>query len=723
MKQELHTPGAPLRTIQADEGDWDREAPAGALWMTQQMLLIRRFEEALLDLKAKELIHGPVHTSIGQEAVAAGLGAALGRGDKIGGTHRAHHLYLAKVLNAERPAGHDPLTHGITPAMDAVVRVLLHEIMGLAEGCCRGRGGSMHLYHEAAGVIGTNAIVGGGIPIGTGVAWAEKRLGRDSVTVCCFGDGALYQGVFHEAANLGALHQAPVIYFLENNGYAVATNRHQACSAPELFHVAAAYGMPGYQVDGMDPLAIALAVRRARSGQEGRPLPCFIEARTYRYFHHAGGTPGSAFRYRSTQEEDQWRERDPIALAIRQLTRRRLLDEAKTARLEAQARECVERAVRSALDPAAAAPRIREAAWPDPATLPEGVRDETLMALTDGVEAGSLACTREIKYSDAIAEVTGRWLEKDPTVVVLGEEVANFGGGAYGATKGLPAKYPERIINTPITEAGFCGLACGAAMNGMHPVVEIMFTSFALVAADQLFNQIGQLTHIYGGHARMPLVVRTRLALGLGYGAQHSMDPVALFSLFPGWRVFVPTTPFDYIGLFNAAMRSRSPVVLVEHHEFYNRKGWIPEGTLDFTVPPGRAKVAREGRDVTALAYSFSVLTALEAAERLEREGLSVEVIDLRTLDDAGLDYATIGRSLEKTKMLVTVEQACESHSVGRKVAAECARRFLDAFDGAPTFVTGANVPTPVSRRLESACMPTVEQVADALRAAALRRV
>jgi 2-oxoisovalerate dehydrogenase E1 component len=304
---------------------------------------------------------------------------------------------------------------------------------------------------------------------------------------------------------------------------------------------------------------------------------------------------------------------------------------------------------------------------------------------------------------------------------VMGEEVANLGGGAYGATKGLPSQFPDRVRNTPISEAGFCGLACGAALNGMHPVVELMFGSFCLVAADPLMNQIAQLMHIYGGKPGMPLVVRTRVAAGLGYGAQHSMDPVAFFALFPGWRIFVPSTPFDYVGLFNTAMSARSPTLIVEHQELYGRGGMIPANDLDYSVAPGRAKVLRAGADLTAVAYGWAARQALEAAGLLSAEGIEVEVIDLRQVDDAGMDWETIGGSIAKTGMLVTVEQAPRCGSIGGKIAAECQRRFFDQLDGPCLSVNGLDAPLPVSRRLERMCLPTVEGIAETMRRAARR--
>ncbi len=717
----------PILKAEVEDADWEQAPPATLLWMLQQLILIRRFEETVLELKGKGLVNGPVHTSVGQEATAAGVAAAIRKSDRVVGTHRAHHLYLAKTLNACTPGigrgDFDPLEQDLTPEMEEAVRVLLAEIMGLKDGCSGGRGGSMHLYNPEAGVAGTNAIVGGGMPHAAGVAWADRFREQDNVTVCFLGDGTVYQGVTHEASNLASLWKAPVIYFIENNCYGVATNVCEACSIEQLGRAASAYGMPAVLVDGMDPLAVKLAVDGILEKREEGWLPCYVEASVYRYFHHAGDLPGSAYGYRDKEEEASWRKRDTIEHCIRQLKRTGRITGEGVARLREQAESCLQKAVGRCTQPGPGGKlTVPQALLPDTATLADGLRDEDLAARGPFVEAEEVDCSREIKYSDAIAEVTGRWLEKDPGVFVLGEEVANFGGGAYGATKGLPERFPGRIRNTPISEAGFCGLACGAALNGLHPVVEIMFTSFALVAADQLFNQIGQIAHIYGGKPSVPLVVRTRVAIGLGYGAQHSMDPTALFALFPGWRIMVPTTPFDYIGLFNAAMKAKSPTVMIEHHEFYNRTGMIPDGDPDHVVRPGKAKVLRAGSDVTVVTYGAGVILACEAAEALTSEGISAEVIDLRTVDDAGLDYECIGRSLRETGVLVTVEQAMKCNSIGSKIVRGCQERFFDFLDAPPVCVNAPDVPLPVSRVLEVNCIPSEEDAAEAIRTAARRR-
>lgn len=721
MKMTARRSPVALHRLMTEESDWGAQPAARLLWMTQLLFVIRQFEETLLDLKDRNLVHGPVHSSIGQEAVAVGAALALRGTDKILGTHRAHHQYLAKTLCALAPEDFDPLVTGLPAEMQDAVRVLFCEIMGLRDGCCGGRGGSMHLYNPEAGVAGTNAIVGGGIPMATGVAWSDRHAGRDDVTICFFGDGALYQGTLHESANLAALWRAPIVYFIENNQYAVATRRSDSCSAPELGEVAHAFGMRALQVDGMDPLSVMQAIGQVIRMRSRGWLPCFIEADTYRFFHHAGANPGSAYGYRSKEEERQRRERDPLVCVPARLRQMGVLDQKAERALREQASACVSRAVELCTEKRGEAIIIPANLWPEKQSLSVGLRRELAPPAEGYVEAEDLACSNEIAYVAAIAGVTGRWLEQDPNVVVLGEEVANMGGGAYGATKGLAARFPGRVLNTPISEAGFCGLACGAAMNGLHPIVEIMFSSFALVAADQLFNQIGQVAHIYGGRPGVPLVVRMRVAVGLGYGAQHSLDPAAIFSLFPGWRIFAPATAFDYIGLFNAAMRADRPTLIIEHQELYGGTFSVPDGQLDFQIQPGRARIVRPGNTCTVVTYCAGVSRCLLAAEALARESIDVEVIDLRTLDDSGIDYATIGHSLERTGMLVVAELAPACNSLGPKIAAQCQQRFFDFFDGPPSLVAAPDVPLPVSRPLELACIPSPEDIARYVRAAAAR--
>ncbi len=542
------------------------------------------------------------------------------------------------------------------------------------------------------------------------------------MVVAFFGDGAANQGVFHEALNLAGIWQLPIIYFVENNEYAVATRSDDACAVRDISQRAASYGMDGYIVDGSDAAGMYFLVREAADRIRNGGKPAIIEAKCWRHYHHAGDLPGSAFGYRDKEEEARRIALDPRTTFAAALVEQGLLKQEDPARLEEMARTVVERALAfCTVDEDRC--QVREELWPDPASAGFGMRsDGTELEGLRYVERKDFPQIRQMKYSDAISAVTGRWMERDRNVVEFGEEVANFGGGAYGATKGLPSRFPKQVINTPISEAGFVGLSCGAAMNGLSTIVEIMFPDFALVAGDQLFNQIAKARHMYGGTTNLPLVARTRIATGCGYGGQHSMDPVALFALFSGWRIVAPSSAFDYIGLFNTAMRSRDPVVFLEHYSLYTKSFDVPSEDLDYCIPFGKANVVREGSDITVLSYALITGRLLDLSQRFEDQGVSVEIIDLRSLDLPSIDYETIGESLKKTGVMAVVEEAAGAQSIGPRIAEQVCVRFFDYLDGPPGCLASMNVPNSVSKQLEAAAMISDDQIVEGVTSMARRQ-
>lgn len=711
MKRTELNPHTSFEEWRSDESDIRGLVPAAAARMVFDIFLINEFEHALLRLKADDCVWGPVHTSVGQEAVAAGVVAALRRSDRMVATYRAHHEFLSKALQFVLPDDWNPLGGVLPPAGQEVLDRTLAEIMGLASGYCAGRGGSMHLRYPEAGFLGSNPIVGGGIPLAAGAAFAEKFRKTGNIVVCFFGDGATNIGSFHEACNLAGLWHLPLVCFIENNAYSVATPLRQACAIENLYLRAASYGMRGYRVDGNDVLGMYGLLTAVAADIRGGGGPCLIEALCYRRYHHAGDQPGSAFGYRTKEEEARSREREVTTAFPRALAGANILTEPGIERIRELARDATARAVDACT--ADGTPRtVRQGLWPGLDTVQEGLRsDGTEWRGVKFSERKDFAGFVPMRYSNAIAEVTGRWLERDRETVVLGEDVANFGGGAYGATKGLPARFADRVLNTPIAEGGFTGLALGMAMSGMKPVVEIMFPDFALVAADQMFNQIGKARHMYGNTTDIPLVVRTRVAIGCGYGGQHSMDPAGLYSLFPGWRIVAPSDSFDYIGLFNSAMRSNDPVLVIEHHALYAKEFPVPPGDLDYFIPFGKARVVAQGSDVTLLVYGGLVSRCEQILPRFAAEGLSVDLVDMRTLDLPGIDYDTIGASLGKTGALVIAEEAAASQSIGSAVAASIMERFFEYLDAPVARVTSLDIPLPVSRVLERETMVSDEKI------------
>src|SRR3954451_23577820 len=304
-------PAAPWVELVATEEDWDEAATELLATMLAQLVWIRTFEEYVLELAGAGLIHGPAHSSIGQEGGAVGSVLSLTSEDAVNGSHRGHHQFLAKALGHVAPKGLDLATEPSDEVRMVLLRTLA-EICGLDRGWSHGRGGSMHLQWHEAGAIGTNAIVGGGVPLAAGSAWAHKQAGTDAVAVTYFGDGAINIGSTLETFNLAAAWQLPICFFVENNQYAVSTSVREATGEPRLSARGPGFGIASWRVDGMDPLAVHLAMQEALAHLRGGHGPALVEADVYRYFHQNGAFPGSAFRYRSKDEEASWRARDPI---------------------------------------------------------------------------------------------------------------------------------------------------------------------------------------------------------------------------------------------------------------------------------------------------------------------------------------------------------------------------------------------------------------------------
>jgi 2-oxoisovalerate dehydrogenase E1 component len=465
-------------------------------------------------------------------------------------------------------------------------------------------------------------------------------------------------------------------------------------------------------VDGADPVAVYLSLSNVTEKMRTNPFPFLIEGKTYRHFHHAGRLPGSAYGYRTKEEEAEWLTNDPVTVFPAALAHAAVLTDEDNEALRVKARALVDEAIAFSTAEKDGKRYIPSGKWPRAEVLIRDIRcEEDLFSDVHFVEPEDFNQFQQMTYVEAIAGVTLQNMERDERIIVLGEEVANLRGGAYQATKGIKEAFPDRLINTPISECGFVGMAGGASSVGLRPIVEIMFPDFALVASDQLFNQIGKLRHMYGGRASFPLVVRTRVAIGYGYGGQHSMNPVGLFGLFSGWRIMAPSNAFDYVGMFNTAMRFNDPVLIIEHGMLYSDTGDLPVDTMDFYVRYNKAKVVREGTDVTVLTYLTGVKDCLEVGDELAREGISAEVIDLRTLDYTGIDYVTIGESVKKTGSVLIVEQTPRSMGLSGRLSDEIQERFFDYLDCPIGKVAAPDVPPPVSKALEDAMLPSVTQI------------
>ncbi|MBR46462.1 MAG: MFS transporter, partial [Rhodospirillaceae bacterium] len=698
----------PLKTdvpwfrVEATDADWKKEDPVVLAQLLEQLFIVRKFEERLLELFKAGCIHGPAHASIGQEGGAIAAISKLGAGDKINGTHRAHHQFVSRFLFHEMPEGYDP-REGDFPArmQDAIYRSMA-EIMGLSPGYCGGRGGSMHMRRDEAGVLGTNAIVGGNPPQATGYALADKLLGTGNVTVTFFGDGAMQNGAAYESMNMAALYDLPMVFMVENNLYGVSTHVSDATRETRLSARGQGLAVPSLEVDGMNAMAMRKAMDWALKQIREDKGPVLIESLTYRFFHQHGPMRGSAFGYREKAEEQAWRERDPFKTLPEKCLALGVIDKKGLKRLEQRTDESV-RAAAEALtenEPESNQLRVIPSLWPDIATVEHGIRgDLSELAGQRMMEASDIARARAEKmtFIEAISAAQLHAMERDEKVVVIGEDVHRLNGGTVGATRGILECFPDRLIATPIAENGFTGMGLGAAINGLRPIVEIMYADFCLVAADQLFNQIAKVRHMFGGESPVPIIVRVRVAGGHGYGSQHSMDPSGVFAMWPGWRVISPTTPFDYIGMFNSAVLCDDPVAIIECQTLYQEEGLVPADDLDYCIPFGSARTVRPGTACTVIACGNMVPICLQAAEK---SGIDAEIIDPRSLDPLDMDWRTIGASVERTNRLLVAEQTARGPSLGGRIAQEGQERLFDWLDHPILRVSGTQSAPVVSKVL-----------------------
>ena len=641
----------------------------------RQMALIRQFEERAAELFREGVIVGTAHSCVGQEAIAVGAAGVMRPTDYLVGHHRSHGHLIA--------AGAD-------------LRRMMAEMFGKRTGYCKGLGGSMHIADLSLNILGCNGIVGAGLPHACGAALTAKLKGSEQATVAFFGDGGAGQGAVHEAMNLAATWALPVVFVCENNQFALSAGWREQRAVEDLADRAAGYGMPGEIVDGNDVLmvedAVARALERARAGDG----PTFLEMKTFRRMQHSMRANLPDVRDPALVEE--WEARDPLPRFERVLRETGAIDDDGLSELWREVEHDVELAIRIALAdedastddllPAVHGPRR---SYPEPAVETE----------------------RTLGFVAAVREALDLELEADPDVFVMGEDIGRI-GGLFRATEGLYERYGgERIRDTPLTESGFVGCGIGAALTGLRPVVELQFSDFAGVAFDQIMNQAAKLRFMMGGAPSIPLVIRMVSGGGVRLGAQHSQSLEALFAHIPGLLVAMPSTPYDAKGLLSAAIRGDDPVVFLEQKLlFFAEPAPVPRERYGIELGVGR--VAREGNDVTVVALGALVPQALRAAHELEREGVSVEVIDPRTL--VPLDVELIAMSVAKTNRLVVAHEAVQFGGFGSEIAAHVAEHCFWDLDGPVKRVGAASHPIPYQKELEAATLPGAAEIVAAVR-------
>jgi 2-oxoisovalerate dehydrogenase E1 component len=522
------------------------------------------------------------------------------------------------------------------------------------------------------------------IPVAAGCGFAFRQDGSDRVAVNFIGEGATSTGDFHEGLNMAAVWKLPLVLIIENNRYAFSTPAHLQYAAERLSDRGPGYGIPAETVDGNDPDAMAAALERAVTRARAGEGPTLIEAMLGRMRGHSEGD--DSLKVVPPDELAGYRAADPVPAYARRLEEEGVLDAETRGRLEARIAELVETAIASAID----------AAPPDPALAFRPV-------FAPAPEAPAVISAREGKettYVDAINRALHEEMERDESVVVMGQDIGVF-EGAFRTTRGLHARWPRRVFDTPIAESGTIGVAVGASLLGYRPVVEMQFGDFISCGFNQLVNVAAKL--YYRWEVPCPIVIRLPTGGGVGAGPFHSQNPEGWFAHTAGIKVVCPATAADARGLLKAAIRDPNPVMMFEHKFLYRRiKEALPEG--DAMGRLGEARVMRPGDRITLIGYGATTWTCMEVAGELAKEGVEAEVVDLRTL--IPYDEETVLASVKKTGRALVVYEAQLTLGFGAEVAARLADAAFPWLDAPVRRVAYPDRPVPYARVLENALLP-----------------
>ncbi len=638
-------------------------SPGLRLKAHRAMLSARVIEERMLVLLRQGVL-SKWFSGIGQEAVSVGAASALRADDFILPMHRNLGVFTYRDVDLDR---------------------LFRQLLGREGGYTDGRDRSFHFGHLPDAIIGMISHLGAMCPVACGLGVGAQLEGSDRVALSFLGDGASSEGDVHEAMNLAAVWRLPVIFLIENNQYGLSTPVRQQFACATLAERAVGYGMPGVQVDGNDLIAVyeavSTAVARARSGAG----PSVVECLTFRMRGHeeASGTA-----YVPEELMERWASLDPIersaaALIEENLVTPEVLDTMR-AELAAQVRAKADVAIaapRPQSDPTQELARVYATA-PDPIP-PEGAPEER-------------------RYVDAVRDALVEELSRDNRAVLLGQDIAEY-GGVFKVTDGLLERFgEERVRNTPIIESGAIGAALGLALDGFRPMVEMQFADFITCGFNQIVNNLAK-THYRWG-APVPVVIRAPHGGGVGAGPFHSQSVEAWFTRVPGLKVVAPATPADAKGLLLAAFADPNPVLVLEHKKLYRSStGPVPHGY--YTTPIGSAERVRAGSDLTIVTYGVGVRWALAASETFAAEGVEIEVVDLRSL--LPWDETLVYDSVRNTGRALVLHEDAMTGGFGGELAASIGAACFEWLDAPVVRIAALDTPVPFAPTLEADFLPT----------------
>ncbi len=635
----------------------------------QNILRIRLFEEKVLNLFYNGMIRGTTHVCIGQEAVAVGACSSLDNSDYITSNHRGHGHLIARGASLDR---------------------LMAELFGKEDGYSRGAGGSQHIAVAELNFLGSNGITGGGIPIATGAALKIKLKKQKAISVCFTGDGATAQGTFHESLNMASVMELPLLVIVENNQYAMSTHLSATSPTKVIANRTKGYNIKAITIDGNDVRAVEQAVKEAKEYIIKNNCPFLIEAMTTRLKGHSRSDDCS---YIDPNTIKKWKEKGPVLNIENEIRKTHNLDFDFDS-----IKEKISTEIQSAITFAQNSNFLDFKKY----------QQNNIKSTTIKIKPKQ---TKDYSYMQAINLALSDELQNNGKVVLLGEDIAKY-GGAFKVTKDLFEKFGEkRIINTPICENSFVGMAIGAAMSGMRPVVEIMFMDFILLALDQIANHAAKFPTIYAGEYSVPLTIRTPAGGRRGYGATHSQCFESILAKIPGLMVVSPFTVNDAYHQTRQAINCDSPVIIVEHKGLYSQRGEIDFST---SISINKARILRKGSDITIISYSQMLQLSLEAANALASENISAEVIDLRCLNP--IDIETIVASVIKTGKVIFAEEGNKTGGIGSEVTSLIQEKCFGYLEAPIVRIAAVDIAIPAAKPLEEQTLPQIQDIIKAVK-------
>ncbi len=658
-------------------------AKENALQIYQDLILPRRIEEKMLKLLRQNRI-SKWFSGIGQEAIAVGTARAMQPEDYILTMHR---------------------NLGIFTTRQVPLYPLFCQLFGKSDGFSGGRERSFHFGIPEYKIVGMISHLAAMLPVADGLALASVLKKENRAVVAFCGEGATSEGDFHEAVNLAAVWDLPVIFLIENNGYALSTPVSEQFRCSSLADKAVGYGMEGVSIDGNNIEEVLNTLSDARSYITEKQKPMLIEARTFRMRGHEEAS-GTAYVPKDLTES--WARKDPVLQLETRLKKDGLLTDDEISRLKAKADGVFKEPLEKALQA------------PEPVF---NLEEETgrVFAVSRPPQSGSdngspnEAPKRQVRFIDAVKLALEHEMKADSKTLIMGQDIAEY-GGVFKVTEGFSDTFGrERVRNTPIIESGIVGAAIGLALDGFRPVVEMQFADFITCAFNQIVNNVAKSK--YRWSPPLNITIRAPHGAGVGAGPFHSQSPESWFMQHSGLKIVVPSSAEDAFHLLASSLADPNPVLFFEHKALYRSvKGEIPEHPHYEEL--GRAKVVKEGADLSIITYGMGVHWALDAAAEIEQKrGITVEIVDLRTL--VPLDFETVQKSIHKTNRGVLLEESFPVLGPMAEISAQLQERCFQDLDAPLMRCSSLNIPVPFSPKLEKhylakdRLMNTLERVLD----------